>query len=159
VRLVPACTCGLSLVFGLAIAHAAARLNETSVRAFIVTQDQAWEHRDFARYYSTFNANAVIIAVQMHDGVEMSRSLRTVANDRQQMRRFFAAHPSPIRETDMIESIFINRDGNRAVVRVKEVAEIRKGGRRKTLRATTEQNLALYSGRIVSLNLTEYNER
>jgi hypothetical protein len=135
------------------------RLNETSVRAFIVTQDQAWEHRDFARYYSTFDVNAVIITVQMHDGVEVSRSLRTVAGGRQQTRRFFAAHGSSIRETDMIESIFINRDRNQALVRVKEVAEIHRSGRHKTLRATTEQNLALHSGRIVSLKLTEYDER
>lgn len=135
----------------------AAKLDEGLVRNFIAQQGRAWNARDFAGFYATFSPGAVIVLVTTHQGKEVARRVRTLAEDRRQSEHFFATMHATIRETDRVKTIAIAPDGRHAHVRVKETARIARHGRVKVSHAVTEQQLELRHGRIVSLSLMEFD--
>jgi hypothetical protein len=139
-------------------AHALQRLDTTSIRAFVREQNRAWNARDFEHFYGMFGPNARLVIVSDKQG-DHSRSVRSLAEDRRESERFFATTHARIQESDTIESIAIAPDGRHARVRVREETRVARGGKTRRLRATTEQELGILHGRIVSLELTEYDNR
>lgn len=148
---------GMSLLLPAAALSAPLRtLDHASIRSFIAKQERVWNARDFRRFYAVFAPNAVIVLVTTHGRQEVARRIRTPAEDRRASEHFFANAHGRIHETDRVEEITIASDRRSARVRVKEVAQILRHGRKKVIGATTEQDLELQEGRIVVLRLMEF---
>jgi hypothetical protein len=133
------------------------KLDDASIRNFVAEQGRAWNARDFRRFYTAFAPDSAIVLFTTHRGKEVARRVRTPGEDRREAERFFAGTQAKIRETDQIERITIAPDGRHARLRVKELAHVRKHGHTKVIHAATEQELALRDGRIVVLQLMEFD--
>lgn len=140
-----------------AFATAVRRLDDASIRTFIAEQGRAWNARNFGRFYAAIAPDAAVVLVTTHRGQEIARRVRTAAEDRRESERFFARTRAKIQEKDEVERITLAPDGLHARVRVGEVARIRKHGHTKVIRAATEEELALRNGRIVVLQLMEFD--
>ncbi len=134
---------------------AAAKLDEPSVRAFVVAQNRAWNARDFARYYATFDPGALIVTIRKDADGRVLRTARSVSDDRKEAERFFASTRAIIRETDRIDKITIAPDGRHARVRVLEETGTVEDGKTSLLHAIAEVELESRDGRIVAVGLTE----
>ena len=134
-------------------------LNEANIRKFVAAQGRFWNARDFTHFYATFDPRAAIVTVHRTKNGRPVRSARTLVQDREAAEKLFASSHADIRETDRIEHIAIGAAGRRATVRVRETATIKVHGKVKVLLAVTEQVLVWRKGGIVSLGLTEWDDR
>ena len=124
-------------------------LNPEVVRRFLAAQNEAWNNRDFQRFYATFDRNARIVA---------GKTSHSVAADERDARRFFSTAKAGIRESDTVIGIAGRKDGS-VEVEVRETTIVRTKDETRTLHALTTQTLAIRGGRIVSLGLTEKDYR
>jgi hypothetical protein len=134
---------------------AAEKLDIAAVRSFVTAQNRAWSARDFAHYYASFDPSAEIVTIRTAPDGKVTRTVRSLAEDRKKAERFFASTKAIIRETDYIEKIEIAPDSRRARVRVREETGMLENGRSQFLHAIAEEELGLRNGGIVALRLTE----
>lgn len=131
------------------------KFDEASVRAFVTAQNRAWNARDFARYYGSFDPQSLIVTIKTGGNGKTARSTRTVSEDRKEAEQFFATTHAIIRETDRIDNITIALDGWHARVHVVEEASMAVSGKTSLQRAIAEEDLEWRDGRIVATGLTE----
>ena len=136
-------------------AHGAHTLTPASIRAFIAGQNRAWNGRDFARFYATFAPRAQIVLIRTTADGKVTRTVRSLAEDRRKAERFFATTRAIIRETGVVKAIQIAPDGRHARVQVLEDTGIVENGKPRQLRAIVEEELEMRDGRVLVRALTE----
>jgi len=124
-------------------------LDEVTVRAFLASEQAAWNAHDFDRYYALCAPDATFLSVRWNGDGSITRKMRTLEEDRAEAEHYFKDHPGRFSETDAIDRIVIARDGRSARILGHETARIE--GERGTLRATTEETVVLRNGRALCL--------
>jgi hypothetical protein len=132
-----------------------ARLDETTVRAFAASQEEAWNAHDFDRFYATVAPDAVFVSVRWNADGSITRETRTPQEDRVAAERYFKSHPGKFTEVAEIDRIEIAPDGLSAHVVGHQTARIESSPKPSVLRATTEQTVVLRQGRLLSLGQTD----
>jgi uncharacterized protein (TIGR02246 family) len=130
----------LAALFAPLAAHAAPRLTETEVRAFVERQSKAWNAGDLAGYFALFAPNATFTDQgRAKDGRTALYGVSTLGEARAQARRTFAG--ARVRETTAVRSIRIAPDGRSATVDAAVDSAITQGGRTRHSCAERSQTL------------------
>jgi hypothetical protein len=135
------------------------RLDEATVRQFATEQQIAWNAQNFDHFYSLCAPDAVFVSIHWNSDGSITREQRTLEQDRAAAEHFFAGHPDKFIETDTIDSIKVAPDGFSARILGHQTARFVARGHQQVLHASTDQTVALRSGRLVSLGQTDTTER
>lgn len=121
-------------------AHAAPRLTEPEVRAFVDRQSRAWNAGDLAGYFALYAPGATFTDQgRAKDGRTALYGTSTVAEARRQARRAFAG--AKVRETSAVRAVRIAPDGRSAVVDSTVDTAITRGARTRRSCAERTQTL------------------
>jgi len=121
-------------------AHAAPRLTEPEVRAFVDRQSKAWNAGDLAGYFALYARGSTFTDQgRAKDGRTALYGTSTMAEARAQARRTFAG--AKVRETSAIRAVRIAPDGTSAVVDLTVDTAITKGARTRRSCAERTQTL------------------
>ena len=123
-------------------AHAAPRLTEAEVRAFVERQSKAWNAGDLGAYFALYTADARFTDQgRAKDGRVVPYGTSTLGEARAQTRRARAG--SRVQEVTTIRAIQIAADGKSAQVAAAEASEIATGARTRRLCAERIQTIIL----------------
>lgn len=133
-------------------AAAAPPITAADVRAFLASQEQAWNARNLTAYFAGFTADARFTD-QAYAGDEppVPYGSASLAEARVQARRAKARS----REVSEVMRIEIARDGASARVVSRVGSRIEDGGRSRRLCASREQTLVQSGGRLRSRGPTD----
>jgi ketosteroid isomerase-like protein len=153
-----AATVGLALAAPVA-RGAPARLTEPAIRAFIASQEKAWNAKDARVWAAAFTPDARFVdQARGSDNSVVPNGTSTLAQATAQAERFFAK--SSFHETAEVTRIEIAADGRSARVLAREQIRIDQPGRAPRVLCTeTEHRLVLAGGRILSRGQTDTSVR
>lgn len=140
-------------------AHGEVKLTERLAKAFVASQESAWNAKDARAFSTTFVADAQFVdqARDSHGGVTRNGE-STLSEMVNQARRFFSR--SQFHETEFVDQVIIAADGRSAKIIGHEVIQIvTSGGAQRSLCAQTQQTVSLRNGRILSHGQTDTDVR
>jgi uncharacterized protein (TIGR02246 family) len=126
-------------------AHAAPRLTEAEVRAFLERQSQAWNAGDLDAYFRLYLPGATFTDQgRAKDGRTALYGVSTLKEARTQARHTLAG--AKVRETTAVREIRIGADGRSALVTSSTETTITVGGRARRSCAERSQTLVATPG-------------
>jgi hypothetical protein len=127
-------------------------ITHTDVRAFLARQEQAWNRRDFDRFFAAFTSDARFTdQAYVGDKPPVVYGVSTLAEARAQARRSKARSL----ERGEVRRIEIAPDGRIARITSRVGSTVTADGRTRRLCASRAQTLTLISGRLRSTGQTD----